>query len=78
VLILTVPVPGTERIVSTHPCSSADSHDMQSAHMSINSMQSAHTSMGMAHMNNVNKKLCTFGEFQSQREAEIIWNFSNL
>jgi hypothetical protein len=41
-------------------------------------MQSAHASMGMAHMNNVNKKLCRFGESQSQREAEIIWNCSNL
>jgi hypothetical protein len=51
---------------------------MQSAHTSINSMQSAHASMGMAHMNNVNKKLCRFGESQSQREAEIIWNCSNL
>jgi hypothetical protein len=51
---------------------------MQSAHTSINSMQSAHASMGMAHMNNVNKKLCRFGESQSQRQAEIIWNCSNL
>ncbi len=51
---------------------------MQSAHTSINGMQSAHTSMSMAHMNNVNKKLCTFGESQSQREAEIIWTCSNL
>jgi hypothetical protein len=53
-------------------------NSMQSAHTSINSMQSVHTSMGMAHMNNVNKKLCRFGEFQSQREAEIVWNCSNL